>query len=167
MMFDWRVWFALCFFLTSLAYNAYAFRKIEGFEENPAEILWKAFSTAIDNQEGANSYNYMIAWIYTHPESSGPALNDLKRRVFQPNCKFRRDWATNPPPGSSVAPVAALDLEVANASYSNFLKCLAKGNQNCIKALDDAKRRFMEPDCGFLNPSDVNSYKANYKAVFA
>jgi len=168
MRFTWSLWFALCFLLASLAYNAYAFRSIEGFEEgNPAAAaLWKAFSTAIDNVQNANSYNYILAWIYTHPETSGPVLNDFKRRVFQPNCKFRRDWAINPPPGTSIIPVGILTSEIANASYSAFLKGLSKGNQFCLNALNDAKLRFMEPDCGFLNPSDMSSYSANYKAVF-
>jgi len=166
MLFDWRIWFALCFFLASLAYNAYAFPSMkETFMDDATTALWKAFSTAIDNQQATNSYNYIIAWIYTHPEKSGPVLNDLKRRVFQPNCKFRRDWATNPPPGSSITPVY-LDLEIANTSYSTFLKDLAKGNQLSLSALNDAKRRFMEPDCEFLAPSDLSSYSANYKAVF-
>jgi len=166
MRFTWRIWFALSFFLASLAYNAYAFHNTEGFEEqNPAAALLKAFTNATDNEKSANSFNYIIAWLYTHPESSGPALNDLKRRVFQPNCKFRRDWVTNPPEGSSITPVD-LNIELANTSYSEFLKCLARGNQVCLNALDDAKRRFMEPGCGFLNPSDMKSYSANYKAVF-
>ena len=47
------------------------------------------------------------------------------------------------------------------------MSCLAEGNPDCIKQLDEARRRFMEPDCGFLNPSDVSVYTKDIQQVFS
>jgi hypothetical protein len=47
------------------------------------------------------------------------------------------------------------------------MSCLADGNSDCIKQLEEARRRFMEPDCAFLNPRDVSTYTKDIQQIFS
>jgi len=153
---------ALLIFLLAMIYNRHI---LEGFDADTAAML-SNLAKASQNEKGTGSYNTWVGWLYANPEKSGAALNDFKKRVFQPDCKFRSDWSTNPPPGKNI-PIAPESADLANTGYNYFLKGLANGNQVCISSLDDAKERFMEPGCNFLRHEDANMYKKDYHPVFS
>lgn len=113
-----------------------------------------------------NAFGDWVGWLYAHPQTSGAPLNDFKSRVFQPNCKFKRDWATNLPPGLN-RPIPAGNKNLAMVAYRTFMGCLAEGNSECIQQLDEARRRFMEPNCAFLNPKDTRTYTKDIPEVFS
>ena len=145
----------------------YLYRRYEGFQAAQTDV-----AKMIQNLQEASgalgddkSYGIWVGYLYKHPESAGDALNDFKARVFQPNCSFRQDWDTKLPPGLQ-RPMAAENADVANIAYKAYLDCLANNSEGCINSLDDARSRFMEPGCSYLNPSDTNSYAVNYKPVF-
>jgi hypothetical protein len=111
------------------------------------------------------AYNDWIGWLYTRPQTATTVLNDFKSRVFQPNCRFRNDWSTRLPPGK-LRPNPAANAQLANTAYRTFLGCLAKGDTKCTVLLDDARQRFMDSDCNFLNPTDPGTYSRNVPEVF-
>lgn len=112
-----------------------------------------------------STYDEWIGWLYTHVESSGKPLDDFKKRVFLPSCKFRNDWSTNIPQGL-MRPFPPKTKELANMAYRSYLKCLSEGNQACINKLEDARVRFMEPNCRFLHPENPKEYIQNLQEVF-
>ena len=112
------------------------------------------------------AFDSWVGYLYKHPESSGVPLNDFKQRVFQPTCKFRRNWASVLP-RNTVRPMPASNAQLANVAYKTFLDGLAQGNQECIKKLNEARERFMESDCEFLVQSSPNNYKKGFQAVFS
>jgi hypothetical protein len=145
----------------------YIYRRYEGFQAAQTDV-----ATMIRNLQEASgalgddkSYGLWVGYLYKHPETAGDALNDFKSRVFQPDCAFRQDWDTKLPDGST-RPMAAESAELANVAYKAYLDCLANNSEGCIMSLDDARERFMQPGCNFLNPSNTDSYAANYKPVF-
>ncbi len=145
----------------------YIYRRYEGFQAAQTDV-----ATMIRNLQEASgalgddkSYGLWVGYLYKHPETAGDALNDFKSRVFQPDCAFRQDWDTKLPDGST-RPMAAESAELANVAYKAYLDCLANNSEGCIMSLDDARERFMQPGCNFLNPSNSDSYAANYKPVF-
>ena len=111
-----------------------------------------------------NSYNDWVGWVYKHVESSGEPLNDFKKRVFQPTCQFRRDWVTTLPNGM-MRPNPAGNKDLANVAYRSYLQCIADGNSACLQQLEDARIRFMEPGCEFLNPNPA-IYTTDIQQVF-
>ena len=153
-------------FVLAMSYNTYRIltNTIEPFDDSVNALL-ASLTKASQNDKGNGSYTSWIGWLYAHPESSAIPLNEFKSRVFQPSCKFRLNWSTDIPTGLTI-PQSPETIEIANTAYSYFLKGLSNGNQVCINALDDARRRFMEPECAFLNPSDPKSYSKGYTQVF-
>jgi hypothetical protein len=113
------------------------------------------------------SYDSWIGWMYQRPYeySTAVALNDIKSRLFQPDCKFRGDWMTNLPPGK-IIPIAAANSDMANMAYKQYFLSLSRNNQQSIQLVEDIRQRFMEPSCNYLNPSDPNTYSKNMKSVF-
>jgi hypothetical protein len=103
--------------------------------------------------------------MYKDPPTGSRSLNDIKKRMFQPSCKFRQDWSTNLPPGLN-RPIPAQTKDLANMAYKNYLDCLARPDGLCIASLADVRARFFEPGCEFLNPSDPSSYSQNFQAIF-
>lgn len=145
----------------------YLFMRKEAFADGQTDV-----AKMIQNLQEASgalgddkSYGRWIGYMYKHPEGAAEALNDFKSRVFQPSCRFRQDWDTRLPPGLQ-RPMAAESADVANIAYKAYLDCLANNSEGCILSLDDARKRFMEPGCNFLNPSDTDSYAAHFKPVF-
>jgi hypothetical protein len=163
----WKTAVALVLFCIVLLYVASKTTpKSEGFEDI-ADI--QQFIQQIQSASGqlgeTKTYDDWIGWLYTHPEGAAKALNDFKMRVFKPECKFRNDWSSNLPAGK-LRPNPAKTAQLANIAYRSYLDCLAKRNSNCILLLGDARERFMQPDCDFLNPSDVSSYNRDVTEVF-
>lgn len=138
---------------------------IEPYQEFDIQQFIKQIQQASGQLGKEKAYDDWIGWLYTHVETSGKPLDDFKKRVFQPSCKFRRTWATELPPGM-VRPFPAKTKELANIAYRTFLTCLAEGNQHCLNQLEDARQRFMEPNCNFLNPRDTSSYAKDVQEVF-
>lgn len=119
-------------------------------------------ATGENNPE--TSYNNQVGFLYQNPQLSAVALNDFKSRVFQPDCKFRVDWSINLNGKQKPMPPANMDL--ANIAYRSQLQCLAKGNSTCVNLLNDAKQRFMEPECGFTS-QPLSSVAENVPQVFS
>lgn len=111
------------------------------------------------------SYQDFIGWLYKvgQTKEASRALNDLKARAFQPTCQFRKDWQTKP---TGAIPIAPENKDLANTAYKAYLDCLARGEQGCLDQLADARKRFMEPECGFKIQQDKSAYNQNYSAVF-
>ena len=116
-------------------------------------------------QDKDASYNKWVGYLYKNAPINSNILNDFKKRVFQPSCKFRRDWADNLPKNSFI-PTPANSNTDATIAYKNYMKCLSEGNNKCIQPLNDARVRFMEPDCAFLNPQDSASYSKEFTVAF-
>lgn len=112
------------------------------------------------------AFDSWVGFLYKHPDSSGVPLNDFKKRVFQPTCKFRRNWASVLPP-NTIRPMPAPNAQLANAAYKTFLDGLAQGNQECIAKLNEARDRFMESDCDFLVHSSPSAYNKDFQSVFS
>jgi hypothetical protein len=140
-------------------YNAY-----EGFTPMDMQRMIQQFQQSAGLLGKQNSYTDWVGWIYKNVQSSGEPLNDFKKRVFQPTCKFRQDWATRLPKGMAI-PNPAGNKDLANVAYRSYLQCLAEGNRVCLQQLEDARTRFMEPGCAFLNPNPA-SYTNDIQQVF-
>lgn len=160
---------ALGLFILTIVYNEYKRSQIvEGF--NPA--VWQQYLDMIRRLQQAQgllqeskTYDDWVGYIYKNPSDSAGALNDFKSRVFHPSCKFRKDWAYKLPAGMN-RPMPAQSAELATIAYRSFMKCVANRNTECIKKLNDARIRFMESDCGFLNQQDFSAYTRNIPTVF-
>lgn len=113
----------------------------------------------------SKSYDDWVGYLYKNVEDSTLALNDFKSRVFLDDCQFREDWAYNIPSGM-MKPIPAKDSNLANTAYRAFMQCIANRNQACIDKLNDARRRFMQPSCGFKNQTDFKAYSRNIPTVF-
>jgi hypothetical protein len=161
--FSWKLGVGLCLFILAMLYNEQIRQTIEGFDA-VSDII-KNMKQARDGSISLGSYTWWVAWLYAHPETSSEPLNDFKSRVFQPNCEFRKDWATKLPPGL-IIPVVQGSVEFANIGYKAYLDALADKNPYTLNTLDDAKKRFMDPSCQFLNPSDPSTYNQNYRPLF-
>jgi hypothetical protein len=161
--FSWKLGVGFSLFVLAMIYNEYRIRSIEGFGQ--LETMMQNLKNARDDSIALGSYSWWTAWLYAHPETSSVPLNDFKSRVFQPNCKFRTDWATNLPPGMLIPPVPQ-NVDLANIGYKTYIDGIATKKPHALAALNDARKRFMEPDCQFLNPSDTSSYNQNYSPVF-
>jgi len=139
------------------------FSRTEGFSQI-SDIL-----ALIDKSQTAQSallqYNAWVGYMYKDPPTDSRALNDIKKRMFQPSCKFRQDWSTNLPPGL-VRPIPAQTKDLANMAYKNYLDCLARPDGLCVASLADVRARFFEPGCEFLNPPNPSSYSQNFQAIF-
>jgi hypothetical protein len=111
------------------------------------------------------SYSDWVGWLYKvgPTKEASRALNDLKARAFQPNCQFRKDWLSKP---TGQIPIAPETKDLANTAYKAYLDCLARGEQGCLDQLGDARKRFMEPECGFQVQQNKAVYNQNYSAVF-
>ena len=162
-LFSWKFGIALLLFTLAMLYNEYRKRSIEGFDA--VTTMNQNIKKAYDDNYAVGSYSWWTAWLYAHPDSSSKPLNDFKSRVFQSDCEFRKDWATNLPPGLQI-PVVPLNAELANTGYKTYLDGLAKKQPKTMGTLNDARRRFMKSDCQFLNHSDSSDYNKNYSPVF-
>ena len=116
-------------------------------------------------QDKNNSYNTWVGYLYKNAPVNSDILNDFKRRVFQPSCKFRRNWSDQLPNGSFI-PTPANSKTDATIAYKNYMKCLSEGNNICLQQLNDARNRFMEPGCAFLSPQDSSSYTKDFTVAF-
>lgn len=162
--FPWKVVAALAVFLAAMMYNLSVrpATRLEGFDA-VADMISNIQKAS--GQLGASQmYDQWVGYIYANMSSSGAALDDFKRRIFQPSCSFRANWATVLPEGLG-RPLGANKADLANTAYKGFLDGLAKGDNDCLAKLDDFKRRFMTDTCSFLNP-DPKTYNANYVPVF-
>ena len=118
-----------------------------------------------DRVDAIFQYQQWVGYLFANPTKNGPALNDFKRRVFQPTCTFKRDWSIyNPTTANSFIGVATADE--ANVAYNKFLLHLSKSNEATIPLLNDAKSRFFTDDCAFLNPDNLSDYSTNLSPVF-
>jgi hypothetical protein len=162
----WKTTIILVVFCLVFLYIASAVKANEGFQDiTDIQQLIQQIQGASGQLGEEKAYNDWIGWIYTNPQTATMALNDFKKRIFQPSCEFRNDWSSNLPPGKQ-RPNPAQTPQLANTAYRTYLGCLAKGNQSCTALLDDARMRFMKPGCNFLNPSDVSTYNQNVSEVF-
>lgn len=139
----------------------------EGFNSFQDQInrMVQQLQQATGNLGKEKSYNDWVGYAYKNANTADKALNDFKSRVFQPTCLFRRDWAENVP-GDKGRPLAPENKTVANAAYKSFLDCLAQGNQQCLEQLNDARDRFMQPNCEFQRHENGSAYNRNYTPVF-
>ena len=145
----------------------YLYRRYEGFQAAQTDVaqMIRNLQEASGKLGDDKSYGLWVGYMYKNPKDATDALNDFKKRVFQPNCAFRQDWDTKLPAGKS-RPMAAENAEIANIAYKAYIDCLANNSEGCILSLDDARERFMAPGCNFLNPADTDSYMKDYKPVF-
>ena len=112
------------------------------------------------------AFDSWVGYLYKFPQQSGAPLNDFKKRVFQPSCKFRQNWASVLP-RDMIRPMPAPNAQLANAAYKTFLDGLAQGNQECIAKLNEARERFMESECEFLPQRSPTAYNKDFQAVFS
>jgi hypothetical protein len=157
----WKPIAAGIFFILVLMYSEHTrAMRSEGFEDMGNVLnLIRQLQTASGQLGQSKAYDQWIGWIYTNVDQSGPILNDFKTRVFHPTCKFNRDWPTTLPAGLQ-RPNPAENAELAQAAYRSYLNCLANSNDECIKLLENARTRFMQPGCRFANPTNISSYNA-------
>jgi hypothetical protein len=161
----WKPFAAFLFLIIVLVYAKHiGYRTMEGFKPMDMQQMILQFQRSAGLLGKQNSYTDWIGWIYKNPQTSGEPLNDFKQRVFQPSCKFRKDWATNLPSGM-MRPNPAGNKDLANVAYRTYLQCLSEGNPACLQQLEDARVRFMEPGCGFLNPNPA-TYAKDIQQVF-
>ncbi len=160
----WKPVLAAVVFLLAMMYNM-SVRTTEGFQAFNWMDFINQLRRAQGKQEQLSSYDKWIGYLYKYPKDSGKCLNDFKSRAFQSSCEFRMNWDSSLPPGT-LRPTAAPNGTEANVAYRAFLDCLAEGNQDCLMKLEEVRKRFMEPGCNFLNPSDAGTYNRNYHAVF-
>jgi len=139
------------------------FKSKEGFSQT-SDIL-ALIKGAQTSQDALVQYSAWIGYMYQNPQTKSRALNDIKKRMFQPSCKFRDDWSTNLPSGA-VRPIPAQTKDLANMAYKNYLVCLTRADGLCSSSLADIRARFFEPECEFLNPSDLSIYSQNFQAIF-
>jgi len=130
-------------------------KAVEGFG-NPFEDIVQKIMAA---QSQGQAYEQWLGYVYKNAPANSDILNDFKSRVFQPTCKFRRDWATITPKGMNI-PTGAASKEMANIAYKNYMACLQKGTNSCLKQLDNARERLMEPGCQLLH---TNSYSQDFR----
>jgi hypothetical protein len=147
--------------------EGFAFGDLE-FLKSFAPEVYKALKQkqeqATEEEQEKKSYNKWVGYLYKtagKTEKNSAILNDFKKRVFQPNCKFRKDWANN-----KNIPTPADNERDATLAYKTYLKCLTKGSKPCIFNLANARYRFMEPGCQFLNPQDHKSYSRDFTVSF-
>jgi len=165
---SWKVLAAACVFIAAMAYNSYRKTIIEHFGDWEDKVNFLNWYVGYTNfLKHKQAYESWIAWLYAYPGSSGIALNDVKSRFFQPNCKFRKDWYSAPPPGKAI-PVLLTDRAGVNKSYKEYLDSFKEWNdfQFSAKSVADIKERFMEESCTYLTHSDPKEYSQNYSEVF-
>lgn len=138
-------------------------RRAEGFKS--VDDLVRSLQAATGQLGAAKSYDQWVGYTYANVKDSGPVLNDVKARVFQPECQFRRDWSTNLPQGM-VRPIGADKPDLANAAYKAWLDNLATANNEVMMQLDDFKKRFLESNCDYQTIKDPSTLNKNYKPVF-
>jgi hypothetical protein len=165
----WKLLAAAIFLILVLLYSEN--RILQSKKQKEPFLSPTDFIQQIQRSSGAlgiqQSYDSWIGWMYQKPYEykTAVALNDLKSRLFQPNCKFRGDWMTTLPPGKTT-PIAEPNADMANMAYKSYFMQLSKGLQEPLKLVEDIRQRFMEPSCGYLNPSELSSYAKNLKSVF-
>jgi hypothetical protein len=158
----WKPFAAAALFVLVMLYVLSRERR-EGFES--VDNMIKALQAATGQLGATQSYDQWVGYLYKHVEDSGPVLNDIKTRAFQPSCQFRRDWFETLPAGLQ-RPLGADKPDLANAAYKSWLDSLAAGNNDVMMQLDDFRKRFLDSNCEFKNPTNLSSYNANYKPVF-
>jgi len=130
-----------------------------GKSSNPFEEFMKKIQ---EIQETTSAFDKWVGYVYKHAPENSNILNDFKSRVFQPNCRFRKLWATQLPKGMNI-PNSAENATSANIAYKTYMNCLSEGNGTCMGQLENARTRFMEPGCQFLSPKDPKSYSRDYR----
>ena len=129
----------------------------------------KAMEEAIqlekDRIDATYHYQRWVGYVFANPEKNSLALDDFKRRAFQSECLFIRNWSDfNPRTPTSFVPATTADE--ANASYHKFLIYLTYPNGAATPLLNDARERFFTNTCGFKNPTNKYSYAKNFSPVF-
>jgi hypothetical protein len=157
------VLFSIFIFLIFLANRYYNRSNKEDFSQlsDVLTLIQKAKTT----EDALTQYNAWVGYMYQNPPQNSVALNDIKKRMFQPSCLFRDDWSTNLPSGKN-RPIPASSQNIANMAYKNYLACLSRPDGLCITTLADVRDRFFAPGCDFLNPSDPASYSQNFQTIF-
>jgi hypothetical protein len=167
MKLSWKLIIAIILFCIAMGYNQYRRTIVEHFGdwENYIFLLW--YIKYLNYFKHKKSYETWVAWLYAFPGTSGEALNDVKQRFFQPDCKFKRNWLTEVPAGKNI-PLVIGDRTNVNREYKAYLDSVVEGNDfdYSLKAIEDMRQRFMEPDCNYLNPADKSVYNQNYRDVF-
>ncbi len=164
----WKPILALLLFCLAMVINDSVYTSSREFTEPLTDVqrMIRNLQRAEGQLGQTQAFDSWVGYLYKHPESSGAPLNDFKQRVFQPTCRFRRDWASVLP-RNMVRPMPAANAQLANAAYKTFLDGLAQGNQQCIEKLNEARQRFMESDCEFLQHSSPSAYNKNFQPVFS
>jgi hypothetical protein len=161
---SWKIMLAFVIVITAFYINYLYYRSnvVEGLDFNN---FFTKFKKATGEAQATSSYEQFIGWLYSHPETSGNALNDIKTRAFQPTCEFKVNWSDALPNGLG-RPVAPANKELANVAYKSWLDCLARNDQGCVIQLNDAMSRFMAPGCSFQTGKPISTYNTNYRPVF-
>lgn len=163
----WKPILALLFFCIAMLINDSYIQSKPSLEPfNDVQQMIRNLQRAEGRLGQTQAFDSWVGFLYKFPAQSGVPLNDFKRRVFQPSCRFRKDWATKLP-RNMVRPMAAANATLANAAYKTFLDGLAQGNQDCIMKLNEARERFMESDCAFLVHSSPSAYNKDFQPVFS
>lgn len=163
----WKPILALIAFLLAMLVNESVYSTLPIIEPlTDVQRMLKNLQRAEGQLGQAQAFDSWVGFLYKFPQQSGVPLNNFKQRVFQPSCKFRKNWATVLPPNMN-RPMAAANATLANASYKTFLDGLAQGNQECIAKLNEARARFMESDCEFLVHASPRAYNSNFQPVFS
>jgi len=165
---SWKFIAALCIFSAAMAYNSYRKTILEHFgswEDNIAFMV--LYQRIVNYYKHKKAYDAWVAWLYAYPGSSGIALNDVKSRLFDKDCKFRDDWYTVLPVGKTI-PVLLTDRSGVNTEYKAYLDGLKEQNDFdfSIKSIDDIKDRFMEKSCKAKLLSKTTDYSQNFREVF-
>lgn len=151
-------------FFTALIGILYIFGGLREIKEGFFPSLQEWVNRLRELQDQSKSYNSWVGYLYKNSSKNGAILNDFKSRVFQPNCRFRHDWATRLPSGMNVPSGAADTPEMAMIAYKKFFSNLSKGHRETAQLLDNARTRFMTHECWYL--SDPSQYLKEFNVGF-
>jgi len=133
------------------------------YSENFANPFEEIIRKIRESQQGGGAYDKWVGYLYKNPRINSNILNDYKSRVFQPECKFRDNWASKLPHGMNI-PMAADSKEFATIAYKKYLESLSKGEAGTKDQLINSLQRFMAPGCNLLN--DPSQYTRPFTASF-
>ena len=153
-----RLFYGLIIFL--IIGGLYVFSSTEEGFANPFEKVIKKLKEA---QQGGLAYYQWVGYLYKNPAKNSDILNDYKSRVFQPDCRFRDNWATKLPPGM-IIPLSANSKDLASIAYKKYFEALSKGEGGTGEQLINSLKRFMAPGCALLN--DPSQYRRPFNVSF-
>lgn len=119
-----------------------------------------------------NEYVSVILYAYQKPKESSDFLNDIQKRFFTSQCKFRWSWSEERPQSefSSLLSIsrAASSASAANEAYKKVVEGISKNPQRYSSILNDLRIRYFDPqfNCSFRIVNSPNEYMNDFVHVF-